>query len=48
MTAPPKGGQISKIDNKRMNAEIATFARCVAQLDKMSASAIHGPETRKA
>jgi hypothetical protein len=47
MTAPPKGGQLSKIDNQRMYGEIVTMTRCVAQLDKMPDVAIRGPEPRK-
>jgi hypothetical protein len=43
MTAPEKDGQISKLNSDRMYGEIVTFAKCVAELDKMSLSSIKGP-----
>lgn len=39
---PVHGGAIDKLDKRHLYAEVATFARCVAALDKMTVGEIRG------
>jgi hypothetical protein len=41
MCAPPKDGEIGRLSKQRMGLEIATFARCLEQIDAMSAQQLN-------